>query len=229
MDKKRLNHEEVGEIKQGEIDAWNRGQGDAVRNKLLTASSRLSTKRAVSLVKMYAQLGDIHFLSTKFDVTPEEVRRILGAFEVRSIEDAKAIVNSGIIAELDQAEEEGRIDRANENLADHAEASQRLVEQQEALKQKVKPQEEADALMAQRRDEAQRKNKEDQLRSLIAQGLDPADKNAFRIPLARVRDFKKMIPHGVSYLKRQFGGSAADIVGEIKRLAPEYQTDMLRP
>jgi len=38
-----------------------------------------------------------------------------------------------------------------------------------------------------------------------------------------------MISGGVSHLQRRFGGTAADIVSEIKRLAPHIDTDMLRP
>jgi len=88
-DKKRLNHEEVPEIKQGEIDAWNRGKGDALRDKLLAASNKLTTKSAVSLVKMYADIGDAHYLSNRFDVSVKRFvecwpHSILGQLRMRS-------------------------------------------------------------------------------------------------------------------------------------------------
>lgn len=230
MDKKRLNNEEVPEIKQGAIDAWARGKGDALRNKLLAASRKLSPKRAVSLVKMFAQLGDVHYLAMRFDVPADEVRRVLAAFDVRSIEDAKTIVRSGVIAELDDAEAQSQQGRESQETVDHAEASKRLEEQQRVLEAEATVERESDESLTVRRDEAQRKNKEDRLRQLIAEGLDPAtNTRKFRIPLARTRDFKKSVTHGVSHLQRQFGGSAADIVSEIKRLAPEIDTDMLRP
>ncbi len=229
MDKKRLNNEEVPEIKQGDIDAWNRGKGDAQRNEMLKAASALSPKRAIALVKMYAQLGDIHYLSTKFDVTPPEVRRILQAFDIRSIEDAKTIVREGVIAELDDAEATEREEQAVQGVADHTEAEKRLVKHQESLQQKVKTTEDIDTTLAKRREEAQQKNKADRLRKLIAEGLDPATgRRSFRIPVAQVSNFKQMIPHGISHLQRRFGGSGADIKSEIKRLAPEYDVDMLR-
>lgn len=230
MDKKRLNHEEAPEIKQGEIDAWNRGKGDAMRDKLLAASRTLTPKRAVALVKMFANLGDIHYVSMKFDVSADEVRRVLNAFDIRSIEDAKTIVREGVIAELDDAEAVSREQDEAQNAVDYVEAQKRLDEQQAALEEPVKTVEEIDQTLAKRRDEAQRMNKEDRLRQLIAEGLDPATgTRSFRIPLADKRRFTQMIPHGVYQLQRTFGGSKADIVSEIKRLAPEYDVDMLRP
>ena len=230
MDRKRLNNEEVPEIKQGEIDAWQRGKDDALKDKLLAASRKLTPERAVSLVKMFAQLGDIHYLSTRFDVTADEARKVLAAFDIQSIEDARAVVRSGVIAELDQAKTENQEAREVERVAEHAQAEQRLEEQKKELEQVEKTPEEIDATLAERRDEAQRMNKEDRLRQLIAEGLDPAtNTRTFRIPMGRVREFKQMIPAGVYQLQRLFGGSKADIVDEIKRLAPEYDVDMLRP
>lgn len=229
-DKKRLNHEEVPEIKQGEIDAWNRGKGDALRDKLLAASNKLTTKSAVNLVKMYADIGDVHYLSTRFDVSTDEVRRVLLAFDIRSIEDAKSLVNSGVIAELDGAQAQNEQKRQAQGVTDHAAAEQKLVEQQEALEEGAKTPEDIDATLTDRRDVAQRKNKEDRLRQLIAEGLDPATgKSSFRIPLADIRDFKKNAPHGVSHLQRRFGGSAADIMSEVKRLVPDMDPDLMRP
>ena len=230
MDKKRLNNEEAPQIKQGEIDAWARGKGDALRNKLLAASRKLSTKRAISLVKMFAQLGDIHYLAMRFDVSKDEIRKVLAAFEIRSIEDAKTVVRSGIIAELDDAEAENKEESAVQSVEDHAEAAKRLEEQQETLEAEATIAQETDEELAARRDVAQRKNKEDRLRQLISEGLDTAtNKRKFKIPLSRVREFRKGVYNGVSHLQREFGGSAADIVSEIERLAPEVDLDMLRP
>ncbi|MHA2063108.1 MAG: hypothetical protein ACXABY_01885 [Candidatus Thorarchaeota archaeon] len=230
MDKKRLNAEEVPEITQGDIDAWNRGKDDAARNKLLKVTQKLSPERAVALVKMYAALGDIHYLSTRFDISPEEARRILVAFGVNSIEDAKAAVRDGIIAEYDDAAAQNRETRALEQAVDHAAAEERLTELENAKVVEEKTVEEQDIALAKRRDEAQRKNKEDQLRQLIAEGIDPdTGVSAFRIPLNLIAEFKVLIPHGVSQLQRRFGGSAKDIVNEVKRLAPDVDTNMLRP
>jgi hypothetical protein len=230
MNDKRLNNEDVPPIKQGEIDAWNRGKADALRNKLLTASQKLSPKRAMALIRMYCDIPDVHFLSTRFDVGTEEVRRILKAFAINSVEDARNVVNSGIIKELDDAAAETREEDEVQRRVDQTQAQARLDEQQEALKPQEPTVEESDLKLAERRAEAQRKNKEDRLRQLVAEGLDPnKTKKGYRVPLARVSEFRKMIPHGVFQLQRSFGGSAKDIVDEIKRLAPEYDSDMLRP
>ena len=229
MDKKRLNAEEVPVITKGDIAAWNRGKDDAARNKLLRASQKLSPKRAVALVKMYAELGDIHYLSTRFDVSPDEARRVLAAFDILSIEDAKASVRNGIIAEFDDAVAENRETQAQEYLVEHAAAEERLAKLESTDVVEKKTEEEQDLALAKRRDEAQRKNKEDRLRQLIAEGLDPdLNTSTFRIPLGQIAKFKQMIPHGVAYLQRQFGGSPKDIVDEILRLAPEFDRDMLR-
>lgn len=230
MDRKRLNAEEVPEITQGDIDAWNRGKDDAARNKLLRATQKLSPQRAVALVRMFAVLGDIHYLSTRFDISPDEARRILVVFGINSIEDAKAAVRNGIIAEYDDAVAQNRETRALEQAADHAAAEDRLAKLDNAKVVEEKTVEEKDIDLAKRRDEAQRKNKEDQLRQLIAEGIDPdTGLSDFRIPLNRISEFKVLMPHGVSQLQRRFGGSAKDIVNEIKRLVPDVDINMLRP
>ena len=82
----------------------------------------------------------------------------------------------------------------------------------------------------QRLEEAIRKNKEDKIREFIADALAlKTNTSSFRIPLNMVARFKQMIPYGISQLQRQFGGSGQDILGEIKRLAPSIDVDMLRP
>lgn len=230
MDKKRLNNEEARPLKQGEIDAWKRGKGDALRDKLLAASQQLSPKRAIALIKMYCDIPDVHFLSTRFSVSTDEVRRVLAAFSVHSVEDARAVVSSGVIKELDDAQAENRQQEAVDTRIEHEEAQKRLDVQQEALTPKEKTPEEVDAALTERRTEAQRKNKEDRLRQLISEGLDPkTGRSTYRVPMGRVGEFKRMIPHGVFQLQRAFGGSRADIISEIKRLAPEYDVAMLRP
>ena len=229
MDKKRLNAEEVPQITQGDIDAWNRGKGDAARDKLLQASQKLSVNRAIALVRMYAQLGDIHYLSTRFDISPDEARRVLAAFDIDSIEDAKAAVSKGIVAEFDDAVATNRETQVQEQAIKHEAAQERLTKLESTDVTEEKTDLEKDLALAKRRDEAQRKNKEDQIRQLISEGLDPnLNTSAFRIPLSQIAKFKRMIPNGVSTLQRQFGGSAKDIVNEIERLAPEFDRDMLR-
>lgn len=230
MDKKRLIGEEVPQITQGDIDAWHRGKEDAARNKLLAVSNKLSVNQAIKLIKMFAELGDLHYLALRLDVTVDEARKVLVAFDIRSIEDAKTAVRSGIIAEYDAAAAENRENLRLEQAAEHAEAEQRLLEQAPVEEPVAKSLEEQDAALAVRQDEARRKNKEDQLRQLIAEGLDfQTHVNSFRIPLHHISQFKQMIPHGVSSLVRKFGGSPKDIVNEIKRLSPDFDTDMLRP
>lgn len=230
MDKKRLIGEDVPQITQGDIDAWHRGAEDAARNKLLSVSQKLSVKQAINLVKMFAEFGDPHYLALRLDVDADEVRKVLAAFDIRSIEDAKAAVRNGIIAEYDAAAAENRENLVQEQAAEHAEAEQRLLEQVPVEKPEAKSLEEQDVDLAVRKDEARRKNKEDRLRQLIAEGLDiQTTANSFRIPLHQISKFKQMIPHGVGSLIRQFGGSPKDILNEINRLSPDFDTDMLRP
>lgn len=230
MDKKRLNNEVVPEITQGDIDAWNRGKDDAARNKLLKASQKLTPLRAVALVRMFAELGDLHYLTTRFDVSFDEARRILAAFGVESIEDAKAAVRNGIIAELDDAAAENREVAAAQNVIDHAAAQERLDKLNLAKEVEPKSTEETDLALAKRREEARRMNKEDQLRQLIAEGIDPETGTSdFRVRLKDVTSFKQMVHLGVSQLQRQFGGTTKDIVNEVKRLVPSMDIDMLRP
>jgi hypothetical protein len=230
MDKKRLIGEEVPEITQGDIDAWNRGKGDAAKGKLLAATRKLPVKRAIALVKLFAELGDVHYLSTRFDVSPDEARRILAAFGISSIEDAKKAVREGIIAEYDEAVTGNREVERAEQIVEHAAAAERLAEYERTKETPTQTAEEQDLALAKRRDEAQRLNKEDHLRQLISEGIDPkTNTSGFRVPLENIAQFKQMIPHGVSHLQRQFGGSANDIVNEVKRLAPGIDANMLRP
>jgi len=228
--KKRLIGEEVPQITKGDIDVWNRGKDDAVRNKLLRATQKLSPKKAMELIKMYAAVGEVHYLSTRFDIDTDEVRRVLSVFGVNSIEDAKAAVSDGIIAEYDEAVTQNREEQTIERAVEHTAATKRLDQYEQDQETTEKTIEEQDIDLAQRRDTAQRLNKEDQLRQLIAEGIDPkTNMSTFRIPFNQVSQFKKMIPYGVSQLQRRFGGSGKDIVDEIQRLAPDFNTDMLRP
>lgn len=230
MDKKRLIGEEVPQITQGDIDAWHRGKEDAARNKLLAVSKKVSVKQAINLIKMFADFGDLHYLALRLDIGVDEVQKVLTAFDIRSIEDAKTAVRSGIIAEYDAAAAENREKLVLEQAVEHAEAERRLLEQTPVEEPVAKTLEEQDAALSVRQDEARRKNKEDQLRQLIAEGLDlETHVNSFRIPLHQISQFKQMIPHGVSSLVRKFGGSPKDVVNEIKRLSPDFDTDMLRP
>jgi hypothetical protein len=231
-DKKRLIGETEPEITDGAIAAWNRGKMDAERSKLLKGLSQLSPKRAVDLVKMYAQLGDIHYLATRFDIPVAEARKILAAFNIHSIEDAKKAVRDGIISEYDNAVEEDKAEAIVESQAAQAVAEEKFAEMTKAQEERDRPKTEAeiDATLIERRDEAQRKNKEDQIRQLIAEGINPdTGATSFRISLDSITLFKKMIPHGVSQLQRRFGGTAKCIVNEIKRLSPSTDIDMLRP
>ncbi len=229
MDKKRLIGEEEHVITKAEIDAWNRGKKDAAAQKLLAVSQKISVKKAVALIKMWAELGDIHYLSTRFDINVNEARKALAAFGIHSIEDAKDAVRTGIIADYEKAASANVEEDRAEQKVQHEEAQARLdvIEQEQEVP--VKTTEEKDQDLAKRRDEAQRKNKEDQLRQLIAEGLENARSGSkFRIPLSMIARFKQMVPHGVTQLQRQFGGSAKEIVDEVKRLAPEIDVDMLR-
>jgi hypothetical protein len=229
MDKKRLIGETEHVITKNEIDAWNRGKGDVLASKLLAASKTVSVKQAVALVKMWAELGDIHYLSTRFDIDVGEIRKVLAAFGVHSIEDAKEAVRSGVIAEYDNAAATNREEAELDRTVDQAEGQKRLEAFEEAKKVEVKTEEEKDVDLAERREVAIRKNKEDQIREFIADEMAlKSNSSGFRIPLGQVGRFKQMIPYGVSQLQRQFGGSANDILGEIKRLAPSIDVDMLR-
>lgn len=227
-DRKRWNGEDIPTIKQSEIDAWNRGKSDAQRNKLL--KSKVSANQAVEIVRMFSGNGDPHHVAMRLNLPVETVRRVLASFEITSIEDAREAVNSGVISELDQALAGQQDQDGATQVIDYEAASERLVEQQEALEEKERTPNEIDQDLATRRDEAQKRNKADRLRQMIADGIDiKSGKTTFRIPMNQVRTFKSMIPRGVSHLRRQFGGTEADIVSEIERLAPEYDKDMLRP
>lgn len=230
MDKKRLIGETEHVITKGEIDAWHRGKRDVVASKLLAASKKVSVKQAIALVKMWAELGDIHYLSTRFDINVSEIRKVLATFGIHSIEDAKNAVRNGIIAEYEDAAAVNREEAELDRVIDQAEGQKRLDAFEKAKESEVKTEEEKDVDLAQRREEAIRKNKEDQIREFIADELAlKTNTSSFRIPLNMVARFKQMIPYGISQLQRQFGGSGQDILGEIKRLAPSIDVDMLRP
>ncbi len=227
MDKKELIGENEHAITQYEIDAWNRGKNDAGASARLAALNNVSVKKAIAIIKMWAELGDFHYVSTRFDIDVNEARKIMSAFDINSIEDAKAAVRNGVISEYENAMAETRAESRVLNEAKYQEAQERLEASEE--EKIIKTEEEKEADLIQQRGDAQRQNKEDRLRQLIAEGIDiKTNVSHFRIPLGMVGRFKQMIPHGVVQLQRQFGGSGKDIVNEIKRLAPEYDVDMLR-
>ena len=227
MDKKELIGENEHAITQHEIDAWNRGKKDAGASARLAALNNVSVKKAIAIIKMWAELGDFHYVSTRFDIDVNEARKIMSAFDINSIEDAKAAIRKGVISEYEDAMAETRAEGRALDETKHKEAQERL--DAYVQEEPVKTEEEQDAKLAQQRNDAQRQNKEDRLRQLIAEGIDAKTNTSnFRIPIGMVGRFKQMIPHGVTQLQRQFGGSSKDIVDEIKRLAPEYDVDMLR-
>lgn len=227
-DKKRLIGEDARPISQGEIDAWNRGRKDAQRNERL--KSKVSADLAIRVVRAFAQSGKVQDVSLRLDIPVDAVRRVLNAFEISSIEDARESISSGVIGELDAAVAKQQDEDGAQTLVDYEAASQRLADQQAALAGEERTVEEMDKNMAERRDEAQRRNKADRLRQMIADGIDvKTGKTTFRIPLSQVKAFKAMIPRGVETMRRQFGGTAKDIVSEVKRLVPDFDTDMLRP
>lgn len=229
MDRKRLIGEEVSEIKQSEIDAWHRGADDGARNKKLSDARKPDADKAVRLIRMYAELGDVHYLSTRFDISVTEVRAVLSTFNITSIEDAKKLVREGIIGELIDATEAQKKEDELVRAAEHTSAQERLDTLDASQETKQKTSEERDLELRDRQDEAQILNKQDRLRQLIQEGLDiNENQHKFRIPLERVTMFKKQIVDGVGSLRRQFGGSAKDIVNEIKRLSPKTDIDMLR-
>ena len=229
-DKKRLNAEAPRTISQAEKDAWQRSKNDALKNLKLVNLDGLSPEKAIQIVKLYADSGNEQFVRQKLSVPVADIRRVLTKFNIKSIEDAKSIVKTGIIAQLDEAEQ-----------AEKLEADQNQIKQTEADKEKLKaheqqfsnPQrltaEEKDKKLKVAQEEAFRKNKADKIRNLIAQGIEADSESNFRIELSDITAFKSMIPYGVSQLQRRFGGSKKDIVNEIKRLSPNTDTSMLRP
>lgn len=228
-DKKRLNAEAPRTISQAEKDAWQRSKNDALKNLKLANLDGLSPEKAIQIVKLYADSGNEQFIRQKLSIPIADIRKVLTKFNIKSIEDAKSIVKTGIIAQLDEAEQ-----------ADKIEADQNQVKQTEADKEKLKvheqkfasPQttaEEKDKKLKIAQEEAFRKNKADKIRSLIAQGIETDSESNFRIELSDITAFKSMIPYGVSQLQRRFGGSKKDIVNEIKRLSPSTDISMLRP
>jgi hypothetical protein len=228
-DKKRLNAEAPRTISQAEKDAWQRSKNDALKNLKLANLDGLSPEKAIQIVKLYADSGNEQFIRQKLSIPISDIRKVLTKFNIKSIEDAKSIVKTGIIAQLDEAVQ-----------ADKIEADQNQVKQTEADKEKLKaheqkfasPQttaEEKDKKLKVAQEEAFRKNKADKIRNLIAQGIEADSESNFRIELADITAFKSMIPYGVSQLQRRFGGSKKDIVNEIKRLSPSTDISMLRP
>lgn len=229
-EKKRLIGDKEHTITKGEIAGWNRGKQDALKSKILAASGKLSVERAIALIKAYAKLGDEHHAAMQFNITPSEVRKILSSFSIQSIEDARQLIREGIIAEYDNAKTATSEASEIQRRIDQEEGQQRLEVFEEQQRQLPLTLAERDQNLTERQTEAQRKNKEDKLRQLIAEGIDPKTNTSdFRIPIHLISEFKAVIPHGVGQLQRRFGGTQADIVNEIKRLSPDTVIEMLRP
>ena len=227
-DKHELNGEKEHKISQHEIDAWNRGKLDAFKNDLLKETN-VSADLASKILKNYAVNGDAHFASTKADVPVNLVRKVLSKFKVESIEQAKELVKSGVIAEYEEAQKQATLEDSLEHRAQEA-ARQEAMDALEREKQRPsKTQEERDIELQNRRDEAQFKNKKDKIRALIEEGIADSNYDVFRIDVSDVGEFKSLVQYGVSALQRRFGGSKQDIVREVKRLAPHIDPTMMRP
>ena len=229
-DRKRLNGEIPGTISKKDIEAWKRDKGQAGRNAKLKKLDGITTDQAIKVVKTFAQLGDYHHTSVRLGLEAGKVKAVLAHFKISSIEDAKRLITSGIIGELDRASANERDTDAAQAKQDHQDASARLAEHDAARTKPKKTQLEKDVELRELREDAQRKNKRDQIKSLIAQGLNESKNTSkFRIDLKDVAKFVAMIPHGLFFLQRQFGGSKKDIVSEIKRLSPTTDINVLRP
>lgn len=224
-----MTDNEKHEISEAEIAAWRRGSGDAIRSQLLKAETALTADQAVKLLRVYIQTGgDIHYSATRLNTTPEEARRVLKGFGINSFEDAKKVVKSGVVAEYEAAKTEASVqETAHQKLTDR-ERSERLSEHQRKYSKGKQANDEAK--LRERQAEAGAKNKRDQIRKLISEGIDPVTNTSnFMIELADVPTFRSMISAGVSALRRRFGGTEKDIVREIQRLSPDTDLDVLRP
>ena len=229
-DKKRLNAEGAHKITQGEKDAWQRGKNDAAKNQKLSDINGINVDKAVQVVRMFAETGSEQLIRQRLGMSISDIRKALAGFGVKSIEDARAAVKKGVIADLDAAKQSDQETAASEAKVSHEKKVTNLNEHNTKFgAPKPKTDEEKDATLQARREEAFRKNKADKVRGMIAEGIKPVDPNAFQIRLSDVPAFKAMIHYGVSHLQRRFGGSAKDIVNEIKRLAPTVDVGMLRP
>ncbi len=229
-DKKRLNAEGEHKITQGEKEAWKRGKQDAAKNLKLSGIDGINTDKAIQVVRMFAAGGNEQFIRQKLQLSISDIRKVLASFNINSIEDARGVVKNGLIAQLDAAKLADQQVAASEQKAVEAERVGNLDEHKEKFSApKPKTDEEKDLILHERREEAFRKNKADKIRSLIAQGIKPQEKDGFQIRLADVPTFKSMIPYGVGQLQRRFGGSKKDIIAEIRRLSPSTDVDLLRP
>jgi hypothetical protein len=227
IDRDKLIGKTEHKITQREKDAWNAGKKDAASSKKLQDREKSSVDQAIAIVKLYAQHGDVHYVGVRLDVRASEIRRVLKSYNIHSIENAREVVRKGIIAEYDEAANANRDQAEMERRADHAVRAERFDKRQRDKEVKKKTPGEKDALLAKRREAADVLNKQDRLRQLMAEGLD-SNASKFRIPFYDVPKFKALIPHGVGQLQRQFGGTAKEIVSEVRRLAPNIDTDMLR-
>ncbi len=229
-DKNRLNAQGEHKITQGEKDAWKRGKNDAAKNLKLNGINGVNADKAVQIVKLFADGGNEQFIRQKVGLSVSDIRKVLAGFNVNSIEDARAMVKSGLIAELDAAK---LVDQQTATSAQRDVEASRTGKLADHEKRFAGPDKKTDAekdeILRERRDEAFRKNKAEKIKSLIAEGIKPQDPDAFRIRLSDVAIFKSMIPYGVGQLQRRFGGSKKDIVAEVKRLAPGTDVDLLRP
>lgn len=229
-DKNRLNAEGQHKISQGEKDAWKRGKSDAAKSIKLNEINGINVNKAIQTVRLFADGGNEQFIRQKVGLSVSDIRKVLANFNINSIEDARAIVKSGLIAELDLAKSADQQTAASEQKDTEAKRATNLNEHNAKFgTPKAKTDAEKDAILKERREEAFRKNKADKIKSLILEGIKPQDPNSFHIRLSDVAIFKSMIPHGVSQLQRRFGGSKKDIVAEIKRLSPSTDIDLLRP
>jgi len=229
-EKKRLNGEQTREISQVEKDAWLRGKNDALKNLKLANLDGISTEKAVQVIRLYADSGNEQFVRQKVSMSIADIRKILTKFNIKSIEDAKSIVKSGVIAQLDAAQEADKLQADQQQNMKATDGADKLKAHNEQFNNQSKlSNDEKDQKLKAAQEEAFRKNKADKVRSLIAEGIQSPNDSGFRIPLSDISVFKSMIPYGVGQLQRRFGGSKKDIVSEIKRLSPSTNVDMLRP
>lgn len=216
---------------QKAIEAHQRGAGDLERARKLAEQRRIKPDRVVALVKEYAELGDAFHSASKYDITVPELRSLFDELGINSVTDARKALANGLLAGMMDAIEEERAD-AQVQIKEEDVRRQSTLDALEAKKDSAaveKAQVEA-ARFSELQEEVARKNKDDAMRFAKMQAAQLAkeqEKGRFTVPVSLVPQFKKTVLFGVAAAQRQFGGTRAEILAEVKRLMPQIDVDLI--
>lgn len=205
-----------GKITQAEIDNHKRTAKSGQHSYRQVDETQHQLKK---LVQNFAQFGELYRAAMAIGMNPQVARGHLARLGVYTIEDARNMINNGVLSEVarDNLEAMQEAKLASDALREEQEA--RLQEHEEKISSLK------DDTKKISREDADRRNLSDKIRNEIHS--DNA-RSSFRVPDGQEQHFKTLVMTSASKAQKTLGCTRDELISEVKRLLPSIDVDMLR-